>query len=151
MEHRVNICKSKFSDVGSVSPAHESVQYVFRDFVSIVVLFKAFWRPCVNLWVFLFFSWYHSDKNLQSHAPSLLQYFNRFFQQKTSWTEFKLPQKLTSYVISSLRGKRLTLELWRRLPKPAKNTGANGDSKQEKLMSTHSSKIPTPSSETICC
>ena len=45
---------TKISDVRSASPAHESVQCVFWNSVSIVVLLKAFRRPCVNFWVFLF-------------------------------------------------------------------------------------------------
>ena len=91
---------------------------------------------------------FHSDRKLQARSPSLLQYFNTFFPQETSWEEFHLPQKLTSRVMSSLRGKQLTLELWRRLPKLGKNTGKNGVPTPSQSRSTPSSSPRTPSSET---
>ena len=89
-----------------------------------------------------------SDKKLQARSPTLLKFFNTFFQQDTSWEQFHLPPKLTSRVMSSLRGKQLTLESWRRLPKLAKNIGKNGANTQEKSKSTPSSSQLIPSSET---
>ena len=91
---------------------------------------------------------YSSDTKLQARSPTLLKFFNTYFPQETSWEQFRLPQKLTSRVMSSLRGTQLTLELWRRLPKLEKNIGKNGANMQKKSKSTPSSKPRIPSSET---
>ena len=91
---------------------------------------------------------YHSDLTLQSKAPTLTSYFNTYFKQPSSWIEFRLPQKLISRVTSSLLGTQLSLELWRRLPKPGKDIGSTGVATQPPSSLTPSSKIRTPLSET---
>ena len=90
----------------------------------------------------------NSDRTMQARSPSLLQYFNTFFPQEHFWEEFHLPRRLILHVMSSLRGKRLTLELWWRLPKLEKNTGKNGATTQNWSKSTPSSSPRIPSSET---
>ena len=90
-----------------------------------------------------------TDTSMHSKCLDLLTYFNTFFPQEISWKQFHLPSKLTSRVMSSLRGKQLTLEWWQRIPKPGKNTGATGLIMQPPCTSTLSSKIPLPSSETL--
>ena len=91
---------------------------------------------------------YSSDASMQKHSPSLLHYFNTNFKQTTSWEEFRLPPKLSSHVMSSLRGRLLTLESWRRLPGLVKNTGTAGVVTQPASKSTRYSKPQTPSSVT---
>ena len=91
---------------------------------------------------------YSSDKKLQYRSPSLHDHFNTFFQQTDSWEAFHFPQKLTSLVMSSLLGTRLTLESWRRLPGLVKSTGSTGLVTQKASASTRYSKIPILSSET---
>ena len=91
---------------------------------------------------------YHSDVTLQNKAPSLTSYFNSYFKQPSSWIEFHLPPRLTSRVMSSLLGTQLSLESWRRLPKPVKGTGATGVATQPPSSLTPSSKTPIQSSET---
>ena len=85
---------------------------------------------------------YHSDKKLQLRQPSLLAYFNTYFKQQTSWTEFRLKPKLVSRVMSSLLGDQLSLESWRRLPGLVKSTGKNGVVTQAPSKSTHYSNTP---------
>ena len=77
---------------------------------------------------------------------SLTSFFNTTFplQQPNSWQEFHLPNKLTSKIISCLRGKPLTLASWLRLPKPAHATGQNGHPSQNSLAWTPSSNMLTP-------
>ena len=53
----------------------------------------------------------------------MLSYFNTKFKQTVSWEQFHFPQKLTSLMMSSLLGMRLTLESWRRLTGLVKSTG----------------------------
>ena len=91
---------------------------------------------------------YHSDKSLQMKQPSLLAYFNTYFKQQTSWTEFHLKPKLVSRVMSSLRGDPLSLESWRRLPGLVKNIGKNGVTMQTPSTSTLFSNTPILSSAT---
>ena len=91
---------------------------------------------------------YSSDISMQQHSPSLLHYFNTHFKQTSSWKKFHLPQKLSSRVMSSLRGKQLTLESWRRLPGLAKNTGTAGAVTQPASKLTQYSKPQIYSSET---
>ena len=91
---------------------------------------------------------YSSDKKLQHRSPSLHDYFNSFFPQTDSWEAFHFPQKLTSLVMSSLLGTRLTLESWRRLPGLAKSTGSTGLVTQKASASTRYSNTPILSSET---
>ncbi len=91
---------------------------------------------------------FSSDKTLNASSPNLLSYFNSTFPQASSWKEFRIPPRLTSRVISSLRGERLTLESWRRIPKPGPNTGVTGLVTQPQSTSTPSSKTLTPSSGT---
>ena len=86
-----------------------------------------------------------TTSQMQNVSPSLLTYFNLKFPQQNSWEEFHLPQKLTSRVMSSLRGTQLTLEWWRRLPGLEKNTGDTGVVTQRKSKSTRYSKTQTPS------
>ena len=90
-----------------------------------------------------------SDKKLRKNSPTLLHHFNTHFKQTSSWLEFHLPQKLISRVISSLLGKRLTLESWRRLPGLVKNIGHAGHVTQMPSKSTHYSPTSTQSSETL--
>ena len=89
---------------------------------------------------------YTSDTTMQNRSPTLLTYFNSNFPQTSSWEQFHLPRKLTSLVISSLQGKQLTLESWRRLPGLAKNTGGTGAVTQTESTSTRFSQTQTPSS-----
>ena len=91
---------------------------------------------------------FHSDKTFSKSSPTLLHYFNSHFKQTTSWEEFHLPPKLTSRVMSSLRGELSTLESWRRLPGLVKNIGQNGAITQPASKSTRYSTIPTQLSET---
>ena len=91
---------------------------------------------------------YSTTKSMQAKASSLLSYFNTYFPQDTSWEQYHLPQKLLSRVISSLLGKQLTLESWRRLPGLVKNIGKHGSVTQIPSTSTRFSKEQTPSSET---
>ena len=91
-----------------------------------------------------------TDPTMQNRAKTLTLYFNKFFPQETSWTEYILNPKLTSLVMSSLRGTRSTLESWRRLPGLAKNTGPHGVVTQTPSKWTHFSPTLTPSSETSC-
>ena len=86
---------------------------------------------------------YHSDKKLQLKQPSLLAYFNTYFQQQTSWTEFCLKPKLVSRVMSSLRGDPLSLELWQQLPGLVKKPGKNGVTTQVPSKLTLYSNTPT--------
>ena len=88
------------------------------------------------------------DSSLYAHSTSLLHYFNSHFPQATSWQQFHLPSNLISRVISSLWGQRLTLELWRRLPKPGKSTGTTGLVTQMLSTSTLASEPVIPSSMT---
>ena len=90
-----------------------------------------------------------SDTKLHKNSPSLLHYLNSHFPQTSSWQEFQFPQKLTSRVMSSLLGTRLTLESWRRLPGLVKNTGPAGRVTQMPSKSTLYSQQSTPSSETL--
>ena len=69
---------------------------------------------------------YSSDKTMQAKAASLLSYFNTHFKQESSWEQFPFPPKLLSLVMSSLLGKQLTLESWRRLPGLVKSIGKHG-------------------------
>ena len=91
---------------------------------------------------------FSSSKALQSRSPTLEFYFNTHFKQTSSWKAFHFPQKLTSLVMSSLLGTRLTLESWRRLPGLVKNTGCTGLVTQKASASTLYSNIPILSSET---
>ena len=93
---------------------------------------------------------YSSDSKMQAKAPSLLSYFNTHFKQDNSWEQFPFPPKLLSLVISSLLGRQLTLESWRRLPGLVKNTGKHGYVMQTPSPSTRFSKIQIQSSETWC-
>ena len=91
---------------------------------------------------------FSSSTALQSRSPTLESYFNTHFKQTSSWKEFHFPQKLTSLMMSSLLGTRLTLESWRRLPGLVKNTGCTGLVTQNASASTLYSSIPILSSET---
>ena len=91
-----------------------------------------------------------SDQRMQAKAPPLLSYFNSHFKQESSWEQFHFPQKLLSRVISSLLGKQLTLESWRRLPGLAKNIGKHGYIMQTPSKLTHFSKTQSQSSEKWC-
>ena len=91
---------------------------------------------------------YSSDKSMQAKAPSLLDYFNTHYKQESSWTQFHLPQKLVSRVMSSLLGKQLTLESWHRLPGLEKSIGKHGCIMQTQSKSTLFSNTLTHSSET---
>ena len=89
-----------------------------------------------------------SDKSMQKISPTLLSYFNTKFKQTVSWEQFHFPRKLTSLVMSSLLGTRLTLESWRRLTGLVKSTGSTGVTTQRASASTLYSKKPLLLSET---
>ena len=91
---------------------------------------------------------YATTPSLNTNSPSLASYFNTHFKQSTSWEEFHLNQKLSSRVMSSLLGQRLTLESWRRLPGLVKNTGDTGVTTQVPSRSTRFSTTHLPSYET---
>jgi hypothetical protein len=77
----------------------------------------------------------------------LTHYFNANFPlpQQRSWREFTLPHKLTSRVISCLRGELLPLEQLLRLPVIEKNTGTIGSHTQKHAKSTLGSLASTNS------
>ena len=91
---------------------------------------------------------FKSDSSLHAHSPYILHYFNSHFPQATSWQKSHLPSNFLSRVISSLWGDQLTLESWRKLPKPGKITGTTGLVTQ--MISTYilASKPVIPSSLT---
>ena len=91
-----------------------------------------------------------STPAMQKASPTLLSYFNSKFKQTNSWEEFPFPQKLTSLVMSSLLGERLTLESWRRLPGLVKSTGSTAGSitQQASASTRYSNILPILSSET---
>ena len=70
-----------------------------------------------------------SFNNLQYTPHSNFAHtFNKLFplQQPHYWTEFQLPAKLVSRVMSCLRGQPLTMASWLQTPKQDKNTGLTG-------------------------
>ena len=91
-------------------------------------------------------------KNGQYFAASknLTSYFNTHFplSQKKSWTEFQIPKKLASRVISCLRGELLPMASLLRLPKVITNTGNTGKNTPPCAAQTLSSSTPQPSNET---
>ena len=74
---------------------------------------------------------------------NLTHYFNATFplNQGKSWTEFTLPAKLASRVISCLRGELLPMEQLLRLPGIEKSTGSAGANLQKNANVTLSSNL----------
>jgi hypothetical protein len=62
------------------------------------------------------------------HNSDIVSYFDSKFPlpKPNSWREFRIPPRLISLVISSLRGKQLPMESFLRPPEIGKNTGATG-------------------------
>ena len=62
------------------------------------------------------------------HSTNLKQYFSTHFPlpQPRSWTEFRVPKKLTWRVISCLLGEQSPMESLTRLPKLPKSIGHTG-------------------------
>ena len=87
---------------------------------------------------------FKNGKFFKAHK-NLTDYFNTNFPlpQEQSWTEFTLPSKLVSRVISCLRGELLPLEQLLRLPGIESNTGHVGKALPQSADSTLSSKIQT--------
>ena len=83
-----------------------------------------------------------NDGKFAEVQKSLTNYFNTHFPlpQNGSWTEFKVPESISSPVISCLRGEQLPMEQLTRLKKVGKNTGAIGPSIAPPSKSTHSCK-----------
>jgi hypothetical protein len=77
------------------------------------------------------------------HNLTLSQFFNSKFPlpKNLSWRELRIPQKLTSRVISCLRGEQLTMESLLRMPKVASNTGRTGRTTQDNGKKTPSSPM----------
>ena len=74
------------------------------------------------------------------HAQTnLVAYFNLHFPlpQNLSWHEFRLHPKLTSRVISCLRGEELPMESLCRMPKQGKNIGKLGQDTAMNATQTH--------------
>ena len=83
-----------------------------------------------------------NDGKFAEVQKSLTNYFNAHFPlpQNGSWTEFKVPESISSPVISCLRGEQLPMEQLTRLKKIGKNTGAIGPNIAPLSKSTHSCK-----------
>ena len=74
----------------------------------------------------------------------LANFFNKKFPlpQQNSWTELKIPAKLTSRVMSCVRGEQLTMESLLKLPKLGKNIGNIGQNTSTNGDKMSSSKKP---------
>jgi hypothetical protein len=85
-------------------------------------------------------------------ANNLTSYFNTHFplSQKKSWTEFQIPKKLASRVISCLRGDLLPMASLLRLPKVKTNTGNTGKNMPPCVEQIPSSETHPPLKETSC-
>lgn len=78
------------------------------------------------------------------HAKTnLVNYFNIHFplSQTASWTEYRIPEKLASRVISCLRGELLPMEQLCKLPGLAKGIGKTGQHTAANAQQTHTSAI----------
>ena len=64
----------------------------------------------------------------------------QFPLQNTSWKEYHIPKKITSKVISCLRGKPLAMASWTTIIKQEKNIGTIGKSTQEPSNLIHTSQ-----------
>lgn len=92
--------------------------------------------------------WNHPS-NHSSHLNFLSQFNQKFpLPQNTSWKEFHFDKKLSSRVISCMRGEQLTLASWLRLPRRDCATGRPGKHTQRHVTSTPSSKRSHHRSET---
>ena len=79
------------------------------------------------------------DKQLTKSNKTFLQHFKTLFPlQNNSWQEFHLPNKLTSRVISCLRGKPLAMASWTKITRPGKNIGSTGQPTQTSSELNHS-------------
>ena len=83
-------------------------------------------------------------------SHNLVHYFNSHFTlpQGTSWTEFLLPTKLVSVVISCLRGQELPMASLLKLPVNVKNTGNIGQHTPPGVEWTHTLNTHRPLKET---
>jgi len=83
-----------------------------------------------------------NDGKFAEVQQSLANYFNLHFPlpQNASWTEFKVPENISSPVLSCLRGEQLPMEQLCRIKQLGKNTGADGQSTAPHSASTHSCK-----------
>ena len=82
-----------------------------------------------------------NDDRFTTTNKSFLSCFNNIFKlQKNSWKEFKPNTKMTSNVTSSLLGKPLTMEWWRRTMTKETNTGNTGQNMYGFSRKTHSSQ-----------
>ena len=71
----------------------------------------------------------YSNNTFTTSQKPFLETFSRLFplKQPHSWREFHLKAKLSSRVMSLLRGKPLTLGSWMQIPGQDKNTGLTGE------------------------
>jgi hypothetical protein len=78
------------------------------------------------------------------NGKSLSHYFNISFPlpKPHSWTELKIPSKLSSRVMSCVRGDLSTMESLLRLPRAVLNTGGNGKATHKPGKETHSCLMP---------
>jgi hypothetical protein len=84
-------------------------------------------------------SFSQTHKNANQNTSFLSSFITKFPLQSSSWMEFHLPDKYTSRVISSLRGKPLEMALWTKITGQEKNTGLTGQS------------IAVPSTKNLTC
>ena len=85
---------------------------------------------------------FNDGKFAEAQQSLSSNYFNLHFPlpQNNSWTEFRVPESISSPVISCLRGEQLPMEQLIRLKRLGKNTGADGQSIAHHSTSIHSCK-----------
>ena len=85
-----------------------------------------------------------------AHAK-LVNYFNTNISllQNLSWEEFKVPKKLTSCVISCLRGEKLHMESLLKIPILGGNTGDIGQNNSDPSKSNPTWKTSLPANEQL--
>ena len=87
---------------------------------------------------------FSDTKFTSANKPFITVFSSLFPLQTTSWKEFHLPSKISSKVISCLRGEQLEMALWHKIRGQEKNIGLTGKHTQNCTRKTHiSSPAPT--------
>ena len=89
-----------------------------------------------------------SDKNPNPNTSFISSFNKKFPLQSNSWKEFHLPDKYTSRVISSLRGKPLVMASWTKITGQDKNIGLTGQSIAPRSIKNHTYPDVPPSNKT---